>query len=44
MAAQKEEGREEERIANARAFKSLGVSSETIQKATGLSKEEIDGL
>ena len=38
------EGRAEEKITTARNFKSLGVDTETIMKATGLSKEEVEAL
>ena len=37
-------GREEEKLENARKFKALGVSTEIIMQATGLSSEEIEGL
>ena len=37
-------GREEERMANARAFKFAGVEISVIAKATGLSEAEIDAL
>lgn len=40
----REEGREEERIKNVRKLKELGVSSDIIAQATGLSKEEIKTL
>ena len=40
----KAEGRAEEKIENARNFKALGVPSEIIMKATGLSIEEIENL
>ena len=36
-----EEGREEERLSNARIFKSLGVDPEIICQATGLSAEQV---
>ena len=39
-----EKGREEEKLENARKFKALGVSTEIIMQATGLSSEEIEGL
>ena len=38
------EGRAEEKLENARNLKSLGVSTEIIMKATGLSAEEIEKL
>lgn len=38
------EGRAEEKIENAKRFKSLGVDIETIAKATGLTVEEIRAL
>ena len=38
------EGRVEERLANARNLKTLGISTEVIMKATGLSAEEIEEL
>ena len=38
------EGMEEERIKNVKSFLSLGVSVETIAKATGLSEEQILAL
>lgn len=38
------EGRTEERIENARNFKKLGVATDIISQATGLSTEEIDSL
>lgn len=38
------EGRMEERLANARNFKKMGVSPDIIAQATGLSLEEINGL
>ncbi len=38
------EGRAEERIENARNFKKLGVSTDIISQATGLSAEEISSL
>jgi predicted transposase/invertase (TIGR01784 family) len=44
MAKGKAEGRVEERLRTARNFLELGVSIEIIQKATGLSLEEIDKL
>ena len=37
-------GAQKEKIENARNFKKLGVSIETISKATGLSIEEINKL
>lgn len=40
----REEGREEERIKNVRKLKALGVSSDIIAQATGLSEEEIKTL
>ena len=40
----KEEGRAEQNLENARNFKALGVSTEIIMKATGLSEEEIEKL
>ena len=40
----KMEGRMEERLANARNFKKMGVSPDIIARATGLSLEEINGL
>lgn len=40
----REEGREEERVNAARNLKALGVSSEIISKATGLSLEQIKAL
>jgi predicted transposase/invertase (TIGR01784 family) len=40
----REEGREEERIANARKMKKLGVAHNIIVQVTGLSKEEVDRL
>ena len=40
----REEGREEEKLENARNLKQLGVSTEIIMQATGLSSEEIEGL
>lgn len=40
----REEGREEERIKNVRKLKELGVSSDIIAQATGLSEEEIKTL
>ena len=40
----REKGREEEKLENARKFKALGVSTEIIMQATGLSSEEIEGL
>ena len=40
----KMEGRMEERLANARNFKKMGVSPDIIAQATGLSLEEINGL
>ena len=44
LAQGREEGREEERVNAARNLKSLGVSSEIISKATGLSLEQIMAL
>lgn len=38
------EGRAEERLCNARKFKALGVPTDLIAKATGLSQEEIEKL
>lgn len=38
------QGRAEERIENARNFKKLGVATDIISQATGLSTEEIDSL
>ena len=38
------EGRMEEKLANARKFKALGVATEIIMQATGLSAEEIESL
>ena len=38
------EGRAEERIENARNFKKLGVATDIISQATGLSAEEIGSL
>ena len=38
------EGRTEERLCNARKFKALGVPTDLIAKATGLSQEEIEKL
>ncbi|MEE0520103.1 MAG: hypothetical protein UDK36_01685, partial [Bacteroidaceae bacterium] len=38
------EGRAEERMETARKFKQLGVGIDVIQRATGLSKEEIEKL
>jgi predicted transposase/invertase (TIGR01784 family) len=40
----REEGRAEEKNAIARSLKSLGISSDDINKATGLTKEEIERL
>ena len=40
----REEGRREEKISLAQNLKAMGVDSETIAKATGLSKEEIISL
>ena len=40
----KEEGRAEQNLENARNFKALGVSTEIIMKATGLTEEEIEQL
>ena len=40
----KEEGRAEQNLENARNFKALGVSTEIIMKATGLTEEEIEKL
>ncbi len=40
----REEGREEERIANARKMKKLGVIPDIIVQVTGLLKEEVDRL
>jgi hypothetical protein len=40
----KEEGRAEQNLENARNFKALGVSTEIIMKATGLTEEEIKQL
>ena len=40
----KEEGRAEQNLENARNFKALGVSTEIIRQATGLSEEEIEKL
>ena len=40
----KEEGRAEQNLENARNFKALGVSTEIIMKATGLSEKEIENL
>ena len=39
-----EEGKNAEKIATATNFKNLGIDIETISKATGLSKEEIEKL
>jgi len=39
-----EKGRKEEKLENARNLKQLGVSTEIIMQATGLSSEEIEGL
>ena len=39
-----EEGREEERLSNARIFKCLGVDPEIICQATGLSAEQVASL
>ena len=44
LAEARAEGRAEERLSNARNLKQLGVASEIIAKATGLSLEEIAGL
>ncbi len=38
------EGQQEERLKNARNLKQLGVSSEIIMQATGLSKEELEKI
>ena len=38
------EGRAEEKLANARNFKALGVSTKVIMQATGLTVEEIEKL
>ena len=38
------EGRTEEKRENARNLKKLGVASDIISQATGLTKEEVDGL
>ncbi len=40
----REEGKEEERYEIARQLKKNGIAIEIIQKSTGLSKEEIEGL
>ena len=40
----REEGRIEEKLQNARNLKGLGVSTEIIMKATGLTAEEIEQL
>ena len=40
----KEEGRAEQNLENARNFKALGVSTEIIRQATGLTEEEIEKL
>ena len=40
----REEGRTEEKIANARNFKRLGVPVATIAEATGLSVSEVERL
>ena len=40
----REEGRAEEKRDTARNLKALGVDTETIMKATGLSKEEVEAL
>lgn len=42
--AAKEEGREEERLTNARRMKAEGLNSELINRITGLSEEEIAAL
>ena len=39
-----EKGKAEERLANARKFKALGVAEEIICQATGLSAEEVAAL
>ena len=39
-----EKGRSEEKLENARKFKELGVSTEIIMQATGLTIEEINNL
>lgn len=44
MDAAKEEGREEERLTNARRMKAEGLNSELINRITGLSEEEIAAL
>ena len=44
VVAGREEGREEERIANARKMKKLGVSPDIIVQVTGLSMGEVDRL
>jgi len=44
LAGAKKEGRQEEKIENARNFKRLGVSVVTIAEATGLSPSEIERL
>lgn len=41
---EREEGRIEEKLQNARNLKGLGVSTEIIMKATGLTAEEIEQL
>ena len=44
MDAAKEEGRQEERLANARSIKAEGFTNAVISKITGLSEDEIAAL
>lgn len=44
MDAAKEEGRQEERLANARSMKAEGFTNAVISKITGLSEDEIAAL
>lgn len=39
-----EEGREEERLKNAKAMKAEGISTDIIAKCTGLTAEQIESL
>ena len=43
-AEERVEGERETNLRNAKNFKALGVDVETISKATGLTKEEIENL
>ena len=44
LAEGRAEGRAEEKLANARSLKALGVSTEVIMQATGLTAEDLDKL